>query len=61
MTVQEIISKIENARRIIGILNSDAIVFHEVKPSQEILERSDIVDVLEEYVYLLNNMKIETQ
>ena len=61
MTVEDVISKIQSARKIIGILNSDAITFHETAPGLEILDRDDIIDILEEYVYLLNNMRIAKQ
>lgn len=54
MTVEDVVTKIKAARKIIGILNSE-------KPGAEILNRDDIVDILEEYVYMLNNMKIAKQ
>ena len=61
MTVQDTISKIENARKIIALIRSGAIEFHAVLPTKEPVRPGDIIDVLEEYVYLLNHMKIKTQ
>lgn len=61
MTVQDTISKIENARRIIAILRTGLIEFNSASPDVEPLPAGDIIDVLEEYIYLLNRMKIKTQ
>lgn len=58
MTVADVNSKITKARKIIGLIQDKAIEFNVVMELREPLYPNDIVDVLEEYVYLLNHMKI---
>lgn len=61
MTVEEVISKITQARKIIGLIGDGAIIFNPEMQLREPLLPGDIIDVLEEYVYLLNHMKIQRQ
>ena len=61
MTVEDANEKIKRVRRIIGLFNDRAIEFNIAKPLMKPLYPSDIIDVLEEYIYLLNHLKVSEQ
>ena len=61
MIVEDVVSKITNVRKIIGAFQSEVIEFHINDPLCEPVFPNDIVNVLEEYIYLLNHLKVVEQ
>lgn len=59
MKVEEVISKIKRASNMVSSLSDGSITFT-IDPDVS-FDAGDIVDVLEEYIYMLNNMEVKKQ